>query len=217
MYKVIGADQKEYGPVSVDQIRTWIAEGRVNAQTRVRAEGAQEWMPLSGFPEFADALGVGPAQPPGVPAALPGGGSREAALQAVRGPAIALIVTASLACLFALWNLVNSAFLHSDTEFLSRLMEQYKEPAMRDFMQRVLPMTAGVGIAGAVFHLAMSILILIGALRMLSLRNYSLAFVASILALVPCITPSCCCVLGLPFGIWALVVLNKPEVKSHFG
>ena len=25
-----------------------------------------------------------------------------------------------------------------------------------------------------------------------------------------------CCLLGVPFGIWALVVLNKPEVKAQF-
>jgi hypothetical protein len=37
---------------------------------------------------------------------------------------------------------------------------------------------------------------------------------ASILALAPCISP--CCLVGLPIGIWALVVLSKPEVKSSF-
>jgi hypothetical protein len=49
---------------------------------------------------------------------------------------------------------------------------------------------------------------------MQSLRSYGFAFAAAILAMIPCLTP--CCVLGLPFGIWALVVLNKPEVKSQF-
>ena len=32
--------------------------------------------------------------------------------------------------------------------------------------------------------------------------------------MVPCISP--CCLVGLPIGIWALVVLNKPEVKGSF-
>ena len=36
MYEIIGADGKEYGPISFEQIRQWIAEGRVNAQTRVQ-------------------------------------------------------------------------------------------------------------------------------------------------------------------------------------
>lgn len=56
MYKIIGADQKEYGPVSADQLRQWIAEGRAGGASLVRPEGANEWQPLSAFPEFADAL-----------------------------------------------------------------------------------------------------------------------------------------------------------------
>jgi hypothetical protein len=37
---------------------------------------------------------------------------------------------------------------------------------------------------------------------------------AAIVALIPCFSP--CCLIGLPIGIWALVVLSKPEVKSQF-
>jgi hypothetical protein len=36
MYRIIGADQKEYGPVTQDQICQWIAEGRANAHSRAR-------------------------------------------------------------------------------------------------------------------------------------------------------------------------------------
>jgi hypothetical protein len=56
MYKIIGADQREYGPVTAEQLRQWIAEGRMNGQTLAQAEGATEWKPLSAFPEFAEAL-----------------------------------------------------------------------------------------------------------------------------------------------------------------
>ena len=52
MYKIIGADQKEYGPVSADQIRQWIREGRANATTVCQAEGTTGWRALSTFPEF---------------------------------------------------------------------------------------------------------------------------------------------------------------------
>jgi hypothetical protein len=61
----------------------------------------------------------------------------------------------------------------------------------------------------------MSVVVLIGAVRMLALKSYALAFTVSILSLIPCVTP--CCLLGLPFGIWALVVLSRPDVKSQFG
>src|SRR5512137_1363763 len=55
-YKTIGADLLEYGPFSAAQVRQWIAEGRVNAETKLQAEGAAEWKPLAEVPEFAEAL-----------------------------------------------------------------------------------------------------------------------------------------------------------------
>lgn len=61
MYKIVGGDQKEYGPISSEQVREWIAQGRANAQTLASFEGSA-WKPLSTFPEFADALRV--AVPP---------------------------------------------------------------------------------------------------------------------------------------------------------
>jgi hypothetical protein len=56
MYKIIGGDQKQYGPVSTDEVRAWIADGRLNAQSLAWTEGAADWKPLGAFPEFADAL-----------------------------------------------------------------------------------------------------------------------------------------------------------------
>src|SRR6185369_9037419 len=56
MYRLIGADQMEYGPVPAEQVRKWIAEGRADALTRARAEEGGDWKPLSDFPEFAGAL-----------------------------------------------------------------------------------------------------------------------------------------------------------------
>jgi uncharacterized membrane protein len=63
MYKIIGADKKEYGPISADIIRQWIAEGRVNANTQARVEGSEQWLPLSAFADFANALGISTTPP----------------------------------------------------------------------------------------------------------------------------------------------------------
>src|SRR5262245_37812974 len=70
MYKIIGGDKKEYGPVSADELRRWIAEGRINAQTQIQAEGNPEWKPASAFPEFADALARPTAPTPTVTAGV---------------------------------------------------------------------------------------------------------------------------------------------------
>jgi len=69
MFKIIGSDQKEYGPVSADQIRQWIATGRANALTKAQLEGG-EWKTLGDFPEFAGALSAG-VRPPSPPAGPP--------------------------------------------------------------------------------------------------------------------------------------------------
>ena len=53
MYRMIGADGREYGPISADQLRQWIGQGRANASTSVLPEGASEWKPLGSLPEFS--------------------------------------------------------------------------------------------------------------------------------------------------------------------
>src|SRR5262245_24770165 len=55
-YRVVGADQREYGPVSADELRGWIAEGRVNAQSMIQTEGVPGWRPIGSDPDFAGAL-----------------------------------------------------------------------------------------------------------------------------------------------------------------
>jgi len=64
MYKVIGSDNREYGPASEEIIRRWIAEGRANGATQVQKEGDPGWRPLSSCPEFAEALAAGAQVPP---------------------------------------------------------------------------------------------------------------------------------------------------------
>jgi hypothetical protein len=56
MYRIIGADGREYGPVAADRIGEWIAEGRVNAQTKALVEGTAVWKPLVEYLEFAPLL-----------------------------------------------------------------------------------------------------------------------------------------------------------------
>jgi hypothetical protein len=60
MYKVIGVDQKEYGPIDRDQLALWIREGRANAQTLARFNDGP-WKPLGEHPEFASLFAREPA------------------------------------------------------------------------------------------------------------------------------------------------------------
>ena len=60
MFKILGADGKEYGPVTVDQIKKWISEGRANRETMAQQAGDSAWKPLGQFTGFADVLGGPP-------------------------------------------------------------------------------------------------------------------------------------------------------------
>lgn len=71
MYKIIGADGCSYGPVSADELKRWIAEGRARAETLVQANGSPDWRPLSSFPELA--AGLQPPQISPTPPMLPPG------------------------------------------------------------------------------------------------------------------------------------------------
>jgi hypothetical protein len=55
---------------------------------------------------------------------------------------------------------------------------------------------------------------LVGAIAMLRVRGYSLALAGALATVIPC--EVYCCLPCLPFGIWALVVLNSAEVKAAF-
>jgi hypothetical protein len=75
MYRIVGGDQKEYGPVDADEMRQWISEGRLNGQSLARVEGEADWHALADFPEFADALKGQVAAPPPLIAIAPNAGS----------------------------------------------------------------------------------------------------------------------------------------------
>jgi prepilin-type processing-associated H-X9-DG protein len=73
MYKIVGSDGKEYGPVGIEQMRQWITQGRVNAWTRVQAAGSEEWKTAADFPELGFASTPGVSGPGSAPPTLPVG------------------------------------------------------------------------------------------------------------------------------------------------
>jgi len=208
MYKIIGGDGNEYGPVDLVQIRQWIQDGRANAQTKVQPEGTTEWQTLGDIPELAELLGQAPTggPPPAfgpAPVSVGGGGD---ALQMVQGPAIGLIVTAALGFVGCALGIV--------LNLLGVTMGALQGQQSEELPQWVNMMSGGLGIVQSILGIVLSVVILMGALKMKKLESYTFAIIATIIAMVPCISP--CCIVGLPIGIWALVVLNKPEVKGAF-
>lgn len=55
-YKVRGADGKEYGPASLDQLTKWLRESRVSAQSEVMRSDTDYWARVADFEELKGAL-----------------------------------------------------------------------------------------------------------------------------------------------------------------
>ena len=56
-YTILGGDGKQYGPVTADQLRGWVRDGRVGADTQVWRSDQPTWMAAAALPE----LGFTPA------------------------------------------------------------------------------------------------------------------------------------------------------------
>jgi hypothetical protein len=209
LYTIIGGDQKPYSSVTADDIRRWIADSRLNGQSLAKEENDTEWRALSAFPEFADALAASSAPPPPLTAPATGAGAaRDAALQLVKGPAIGLKVTAIVGLVLVGLGLVYNVLVLSGVNIG---LQQIQDPQIQKLFSTL---GSGLGIVQDIIGGIVGVIVLIGAAKMQKLQNYQFALTAGIVAMLPCISP--CCIFGLPFGIWALVVLNKPEVKSQF-
>jgi len=210
MYRIIGADGNQYGPISADQLRQWLAEGRANAQTKVLAEGTIDWKPLSEFPEFfpsTTAPGATPLPPspaPGIPTMQPLGlYDYPGAADQVTGPAIGLMVVSILQALLGAFMLV--------LQLIGASIFAMSQAAQNQPFANLFSGT--LGIIQYILVMLLGGFVLFSAIKMKRLENYGLAMAGSIVAMLPV---SCCCLLGLPFGIWSLVILSKPEVKAVF-
>jgi hypothetical protein len=220
-YTIIGGDNKEYGPVTGEEIRQWVVEGRLDGNSRARGENDTEWRSLSAFPEFATLFQSRAQTQTPPPLGLRPDTGRENAAEAVKNPALCLIFSALLNLVMALWGLVQALFFPVNINQEMAAFPQFNDPQFQKMLndpevQKIMHLmyNPGVLLANSVFALVMSLLVLLGALRMKALRSYEFAFVAAILAMVPCLTP--CCLVGLPFGIWALMVLARPGIKGQF-
>ncbi len=139
------------------------------------------------------------ATPPQMPQA-------QVQIPSVRGPAISLIVVASIAVLFGLFGLATDVLLVASGAI--EQLEASNEGQVSKYT------SIAIRTAWGVLLLMVSSFVLYGAVQMLRYKNYGLARGAAVAAAIPCIGP--CFFLGIPFGIWALVVLSQPQIKDAF-
>jgi phage FluMu protein Com len=121
----------------------------------------------------------------------------------VSGPAIGLIVTGALGLLAQILALVvNVAQLG-----MQGMPGGGPNPA-------IMMVSGGANVFFGIVAIVLAVLLIVAGMKMNKLENYGLSMTAAIIGMVPCFSP--CCLLGLPFGIWALVVLSDGRVQAAF-
>ncbi|MEY2805607.1 MAG: hypothetical protein ACK57N_07360 [Planctomycetia bacterium] len=137
---------------------------------------------------------------------------RAAALEKVKLPAVGLIVVGALGAASALLGAVQGA----TNEQVDQLRQAFDQAGIDPgTTENLVSALAGGNLVMSLLALAISALVLWSGLQMRQLKGRGLAIAGAILAMIPCFT-GCCCVIGLPVGIWALVVLMNAEVKAAF-
>jgi uncharacterized membrane protein len=118
----------------------------------------------------------------------------------VSAPAVGLIVTGALGLIISLVLLAFTAF--------GSMVALLGEDAAND-----LP-GFGMSAIWMLVNLVVTAFMIYAGLQMRKLQGWGLSIAASVLAMIPCINP--CCLLGLPIGIWAILVLIDADVKRAF-
>jgi hypothetical protein len=131
---------------------------------------------------------------------------RDEVLEKLKAPAIGLIITGSINIILGII-VILSALFGTASGSLNRGFSGNEEK-IGYFIGFFGPSL--IGVLSVIF----APLIIFGGIRMLKGKSRNLAICAAILATIP--LSSCCFIAGSIFGIWALVILIKPDVKAFF-
>jgi hypothetical protein len=99
-----------------------------------------------------------------------------------------------------------------------QLTQQEKEQveAIGKFMEMAIGAGGPTNLIVGLINLVAAAVTILGAVKMRTLRSRGLAMTGAVLAMLPCISPLGCCLVGEAVGIWALIVLCNAEVRAAF-
>jgi hypothetical protein len=128
---------------------------------------------------------------------------RETVRGRVMAPAIVLVVISALGLATSIFNVV---FAFGEPQI---------DPNDPPFVRQMKESSTGpVALTAQSAFVVVNLLIIGGAVQMMRFKTWGFALAASIIAMLNFGT--FCCVLGLPVGIWSLVILLQPDVKQAF-
>ena len=138
----------------------------------------------------------------------------------VKTPAIILLIVGAIGGIVSLLNVPSIFTLDAQLEQVEvrwdndpNLKAQQKQE-MKQMLANVKGPIKIVLPLSIAFGLFTSALTIFASIRIMSLKSRGLGVFASVVSMFP-ILSGCCC-LGLPVGIWVLIVLSNSEVKAGF-
>lgn len=154
---------------------------------------------MSQYPSFENPYSQ-PMQP-STPTPPPSGGSTTKNML----PAVALMVVGGLGLLASLFSFGLALFGP----------EVRVDPTAPEWLQEFQKGSRGTLAAGMqAFFILLNVFILVGGFCLMKLKNWGVAFGSTLAAMIN--FGNCCCILGIPVGIWAMVVVLQPDVKAIF-
>jgi hypothetical protein len=133
-------------------------------------------------------------------------------------PAVLLIVVGVLNILFGGFMVVRMIQIASSNG--QELFQVYEQLGMAEEMkkqgytpEKLRSMGIGTCVTLAVVGFLVGVINVAGGACMLRFKAWGFSVLASILAIT---SPSCCCVFGAAAGIWGMIALMNPEVRSAF-
>ncbi|HUA38592.1 MAG TPA: protein kinase [Candidatus Sulfopaludibacter sp.] len=172
----------------------WLHPQNGNSKTGTR--------PITGSPSSPPPGGAIPsANAEAQPAPITPGTAPAASSGMIVAPAVGLIVA-------AIWKLFSAlmAWLFLAGVFTNPWLGNLRDFGLGSFSH----WSALAGFSILLFKVIPALLILVGAIQMLRLRSYAWAMTAAILSVVAC------SLIGLPMGIWAMIVLARQDVRETF-
>ena len=158
--------------------------------------------------------GVPPAAPSSPPGASP---SEQVSL-----PGIFLMVLGAFGDLVGAMGLLQSALSKGDSvqKTIAELNDTLSSLGLgnqvdQHLIEQLVRASEKTSVMFGLFGMLLSAVVFVGGLQMRMLKMYPLALAACIIAMLPCYG-WCCCIVGMPVGIWGLVLLLKPEIKNAF-
>jgi hypothetical protein len=126
-------------------------------------------------------------------------------------PAIGLIATAVFHLLINAYQLIVSLMQPE------QLRKKFQDAMAMAFGGAAPPINLDIvklNIIFASLFVLLSLFQAIGGVAMMRMRGYSLAVIGAAVGMINCNTG--CCLLSIPIGIWALIILMQSDVKANF-